>query len=158
MLLELGHGKLVNFRSDQVEHEFVNCAVTTAKRKVFDITYHNWGQGIGFANSFTDTVLDLIHDWGAGLEAPLYAEAIGHKFGGAAVVEHDIDVVFEGHRIGSHHVHLLSPRTAFKITAIPNNWTNYESHLKKLLRYTSLDTVLWANVALGKVAFHEVSR
>lgn len=81
MLLDLRHGKLINFGGEAVEHKFVNCHESTEHRRRFQVDRNNWQQ-THEATSFEEIVVELIKDWGTGLSRSLYEEACVHLFGG----------------------------------------------------------------------------
>ncbi len=72
LLLNLTRGKLVNFRPKSVESRFVNAPATLNRRRSFDV---DKSQYLGEAD-FLERVVGLLRDWGAGLELPLYQQAI----------------------------------------------------------------------------------
>ena len=61
------------------------------------------------------------------------------------IVSQNFSVVRNGVEIGTQHVHLLDPMTAFRLTAI-ENLKGAEIYLKRFLRHTSLRAVQWANL------------
>src|SRR5262247_4346346 len=44
MMADLSHGKLVNTRTEQVQHEFVNTTLRPSDRTSFTITDRGWGE------------------------------------------------------------------------------------------------------------------
>ncbi|MGB7345236.1 MAG: GxxExxY protein, partial [Pirellulaceae bacterium] len=82
LLLDVQRGKLVNFRSATVESQFVNCPVSRSERQSFILNASRW-QGSPVLLRY---VVEMLRDWGTGLELPLYVEAITHQLGGESLV------------------------------------------------------------------------
>lgn len=156
MLTDLPHGKLLNFRPDQLEHEFINCSVRTAERHRYCESRLESFADSASGRAFETHVFDLFADWGTGLDVHLYEEAIACQYGGLVAVEKEINVRRNGHRIGSHRVRLIDPTTAYKITAIREETKKYESHLTRLLMHTDLERILWVNATLDQVTLREI--
>ena len=79
-------GKMINFGGEVVEHEFVNCHETTEHRRSFRVNLSRWSLVTTDAQNFQTMVLDLLRDWGTGLDQGLYHEAITHFLGGSQFV------------------------------------------------------------------------
>ena len=158
MMTELRHGKLINFRPEQVEHEFVNTASTLAERRRFEIQNGCWERSHSSGEQFREILISCLQDWGTGLELPLYDDAVVHCFGGKAVVEREIEVVSNGHRVGIQSVRMLNPTTAFKLTSITRDLKGYESHMRRFMEFTQLKHVFWANITSRHVLFNLISR
>lgn len=158
MLTELRHGKLVNFRQEQLQHEFVNCAITTEQRRDYEVRDDGWNCDAPGCAEFQDYVVDLIHDWGTGLDVHLYEQAIVHRYGGREQVERAVDVLRDGRVIGQHLCRLIAPTNTFKITTLRKDLPAYESNLRRFLDHTNLERVFWANVQLGEVTFRDIRK
>jgi GxxExxY protein len=152
------HGKLMNFRPEQVDHEFINCTSTLAERQQFEVQTERWNRLQPGSDQFQDILTSCLQDWGAGLELQLYDDALVHFLGGKALVEKEIEVTSSGQRIGMHAVRMMNATTAFKLTSITRDLQGYESHLRRLMSYTQLEHVLWANMTSQQVIFVVVSR
>ena len=74
-LLDLSHGKLVNMRTTEVEHEFVNTTLTTAQRTRFNVNRDAWQANSSGAHALESIVIPLLQDLGTGLDVALYEEA-----------------------------------------------------------------------------------
>ena len=81
MLLDVRHGKLINFGGEKVEHQFVNCNESHEDRRKFGVHRHCWSNSHESA-CLEKTVVALVKDWGTGLSRSLYEEACIHFFGG----------------------------------------------------------------------------
>jgi GxxExxY protein len=150
-LMELDHGKLVNFGTEQVEHQFVNTTLRHEDRIRFVVADPNWNDKIPGAERFRETLIRLLRDLGTGLDLHLYEEALTHLLGGEAQVVANIEVRTPEHTLGHQKLRLASSRAAFFLTTRPEASAEYESHARRLLRHTDLEAILWANISLKTV-------
>ena len=58
-----------------------------------------------------------------------------------------------GTRLGSQKFHLLTPETAFRLTALPDGAGDYERQLRALLSLSPLRAIQSVNVARHRVEF-----
>jgi len=56
------------------EHEFVNCHETTEHRRSFQVNLSRWSFETADARNFQAMVVDLLRDWGTGLDPGLSRE------------------------------------------------------------------------------------
>jgi hypothetical protein len=158
LLLDLGHGKLVNLRNELVEHEFVNAPWRREDRLRFEVEDGGWITAEGCAVDLKELVVELIRDWGLGLQIPLYEEAVTHLLGGEAAVVRPVDVIVQNAMVGTQNCRLVTPETAFKITSLTTGTAQYEDHLRRLLAHTSLKTIQWINLGRKVVTFRTVAK
>jgi GxxExxY protein len=156
-LAELDHGKLVNLRKESVEHQFVNTTIRREDRLRFDIADSRWSDQPVGAPRFREVLTALLCDLGTGLDLQLYEEALVHLLGGEAQLLADVEVRTPTHALGHQKMRLVVPRVAFALTALPEASAEYESHARRLLRYTELDAILWANINLKMVTFSTIT-
>lgn len=154
----LRHGKLINFRREQVQHEFVNCTSTLAERRAFSVQTEHWNRTLPGCGQFQDVLTECLRDWGTRLELQLYEEALTHFFGGPAAVQQEIDISNAGQRLGCHSVRLINPVTAFKLTSFQRDLRAFESQMRRFLQFTRLEHILWANITLHQVLLVVVSK
>lgn len=147
-LLDLPRGKLINFRSVNVESQFVNAPLDSAQRCSFSIN------DIEFAGDdrFREMVVDLLVDWGTSLTLSLYHEALVSLLGGIEAVEVMLPINRNGVFLGTQRFHLASPQTAFKLTAMNRETSSYRSQLARLIQFSPLRAVHWINIA-----YHDVT-
>ena len=88
-LAALPNGKLVNFRPERVEHEFVNNSLSFDDRQHFEIADDDWEEIE--SESLEDRLIALLRDWGVGLELALYEEAAAH-LSGQSERETDVEI------------------------------------------------------------------
>lgn len=158
MLAGGSHGKLINFRPERVEHEFVNTTLTLADRTTFDVDDSGWDSSVGRASEIRRLVGEFLREWGTGLDLQLYVEALTHFLGGEDRVVQKIDIVSDGRCIGDQKVRLAGPDAAFKFTALHGSLDDFESHSLRFLRHTTLKHLLWFNVTLQTVTMKTLSR
>ncbi len=158
MLTGMNHGKLINFRSARVEHEFVNSHVSIQQRRSFRLQKDRWHPASSEAQRFEELLVAAIADWGTCLELDLYVEAMVHFFGGRSIVECDVGIVSAGSVIGTQKMRLLNSSTLFKITALQQSLESYESQLWRILQHCRLSQVLWANITLGEVSLVSLAK
>ncbi|RMF38984.1 MAG: GxxExxY protein [Planctomycetota bacterium] len=151
MLTGLHHGKLINFGSERVQDEFVNCRESTAHRRTFETDRSRWPAPDSTARQFEDAVIGLLRDWGTGLDRSLYLQALTHIFGGEETVCRQVQTTFEKIIIGLQRVNCVTVGVAFELTCLKRNVDKYEQQLRLFLNNTSLNRLLWANVVSGAV-------
>lgn len=59
-----GHGKLINFRPERVEHKFVNTTLTHADRITFEVDDSEWDASVEQALEIRRRVEAFLRDWG----------------------------------------------------------------------------------------------
>ena len=92
LLLDLAQSKLVNTRTGDVQHEFVNAALTTTERQQFKVEREHFDPTSPGASAFEGILIPLLQDLGTGLELSLYEEAVTHLLGGESIVEQTVDL------------------------------------------------------------------
>jgi GxxExxY protein len=152
------HGKLINFRPERVEHEFVNTTLTLADRVTFDVDDSAWDASVEQAPEIRHRVEAFLRDWGTGLDLPLYVDALTHFLGGEDRVVREIEVVSEGRCISHKKVSCAGANACFKITALSDKLESFESHALRFLQHTNLQHFLWINVTLRTVTMKTLSK
>jgi GxxExxY protein len=138
-------GKLVNFRPASVSHRTVNAIVPWDRQRyaVFDLEH--WRPHNRSDQGLPGILQELIGDWGVFLETGLYYDVLVHLFGGEEVVYREIPLTRNGLVLGTQRLPLLSPDTAFRLTALTKETPSMESHLRRLLHLTALNRLHWVN-------------
>lgn len=153
LLVDCGHGKLINFRHTSVDSRFVNAPMTLAQRRAFTVNDHNWlGNEIA-----KDWIIAMLRDWGTCLELPLYYQAVTHLLGGEETVIKPLLMKRGDIPLGHQRFHLLEPDAAFRITAFGRITKGYKGQLKRLLRLSPLKAIHWINISHQEVTFTSVS-
>ena len=156
-LVDLPHGKLVNFRAERVQHEFVNNTLTHRDRTSFAVEDAGWdplGQ-----RHLKPQMIDLLRDWGTGLDVDLYGQAAAH-FCGQSPDERTMTTIHVNDRIvGNQPVRMAQPGVALKCSALPpKRQSEYEPHLRRFLHHTDLDHIQWINITRQVVSFKTIKR
>lgn len=152
LLCDVSHGKLVNIRTEDVEHEFVNTHWQREDRLRFEVCLQRWKATVG-PRQLPEVLIPLLRDLGTGLEISLYEEAVLHFFGGVAEVDRRVDVAIGGRLIGEQTMRFIAPDIALKITAFEQRLEHFETHARRLLAHTKLRAVAWVNIGLREVTF-----
>jgi len=152
-MLDLPHGKLVNMRAEQVQHEFVNVTLRPFDRTAFSVNAEDW-QEIG-EHPIQDWFTAFARDIGAGLDNTLYEEALTHLLGGEEQVVREIGVISGEGRLGEQAFHLVAPDVAFIVTSL-NSPAPFESHTQRLLRHTTLRAIQWINLTRRELTFRTI--
>ena len=153
LLCDLAHGKLINVRTEDVQHEFVNTQWRADTRREFAVLSERWDSKIPGATALRDYLTSLLRDLGAGLELSLYEHAVVHHLGGAELVEAKVPVRINGRQVGEQPMRLLAPRVAFKITGLERSLGQFEAHARRLLAHVDLHAIVWVNVNMNEVIF-----
>ena len=156
LLAELPHGKLVNMRPDVIEHRFVNTSLRLADRRQFTVI-DDEVDAIPELRRIKDLFLELIRDWGTGLELSLYTEAMTELLGGEERVIQEIEILSGSRVTGTQKVHLALSDTLFKITSSDEQSRHrFAEHARRFLKHTRLQRLLWINVTLHEILFRAV--
>lgn len=158
LLTESHHGKLINFRPERVEHEFVNTTLTQADRTTFEVDDSAWDASLEQASEIRRHVEEFLRDWGTGLDLQLYVDALTHFLGGEDRVVQEIDVVSVGRWISHQKVRLVGTDAIFKFSALSGTFENFEWHALRFLRHTDLKHLLWINVTLRTVTMKTLTK
>jgi iron complex transport system substrate-binding protein len=157
-LTGMQHGRLVNLRTDRVEHEFISTKLTAARRRVFSIVEDEW-RGVNTESAWLKSkLLELLQDWGAFLEVSLYREAITWFLGGPSVVCRPVPVLSDTKSIGNQTVHLLTDDTAFAFTAVTTSRDTMRDHQLLFLCHTRLKCIQWVNFNRHRIEFTTLTK
>lgn len=151
LLADAARGKLVNFRPPSVESRFVNAPLDIAERHRFTIRCDR-------PHPFFSLIIDLVTDWGTGLETALYVRALTHHLGGESEAIRNLPMTRDAVQLGNQRFHLAAPDTAFVVTSLPVMDHNHRSHLHRMLQASPLSRLLWANIALHDLTFTTIDR
>lgn len=157
LLCGLSHGKLVNMGGERVEHEFVNTSLTLAERTSFAVADTDWKDPVSGGRSFRDWMVEFLRQIGTGLDMHLYEGAALHFFGGDDVPRQEIEVSLRGRCLGKREELLVEPGWGLRTTTIGRGAVaQFEDHLRRYVRHTSLDGIHWVNITRESVAFRSV--
>lgn len=153
LLLDLAHEKLVNLRPESVTHEFVNATLRPDDRRKFTIVADGWNRSLPGADLVLETAVDLLRDWGTGLEIEMYESALTAFLGGQERVLREVAVHSDGHNLGTQMMRLAGDGVAFRLTAFDKDNPHFEDHARRLLGHVDLRALLWVNIGLKRVTF-----
>ena len=153
LLAELKHGRLVNLRTERVQHEFVSTTLTPEERRRLRWDEGGWIEMNAESRLLKARTMELLEDWGAFLDVNLYREALVHFLGGPGVVFRAVEV-FSGPRgLGTQNLNLLNEDTGFALTTKPTDTRAMRDHLTRLLQHTRLKAIQWINLNRHLVEF-----
>jgi GxxExxY protein len=158
LLCDVAHGKVINVRSKDVQHEFVNTRWRYADRIKFGVQTSSWNVAVPGVVKLHDLLVALLRDVGAGLATALYEEALTHFFGGPERVESEVAVGMDGRLIGQQRMRLIAPGVAFKITGLNGPLEPFEEHARRLLAHVDLQAIAWVNITMKEATFATVER
>jgi hypothetical protein len=157
-LLGMQRGKLLNFRPPKVQGKLIATSLTQEERRHFSEDTERWSELTPACATLRRTILDLMQDWGAFLEASLYQEALIHFFGGASNIERRVTLHRDGLDLGGQRMLLHAPGLAFRITAFTESQSHIEHHLRRLLALTELEAIQWINLNHSRIEFATIKR
>ncbi|MGV3660575.1 MAG: GxxExxY protein [Prosthecobacter sp.] len=146
LLFDLPHGKIVNMRTEKVQHEFVNCLQRLRDLRDPAMHANEWQETAPGASLFRDVLMSLIHDWGVGLEMSLFEEAMQHFFNKEIPQGAQVPVFGVSGHLADQTMRLVNPNVAFKLTSLTGNKEAFICHARKLVKHTPLEAILWANI------------
>jgi GxxExxY protein len=146
LLAGLKHGRLVNFRTERLQHEFVSTTLTLEDRRRIKVVDDGWVRMNPASQDLKVRTIELLKDWGAFLDANLYREALVHFLGGPSSACKSVEVFSGGTPIGAQKLNMLGSNTAFALTMKQRQATYMRDHLERLLRHTSLQAIQWINL------------
>jgi GxxExxY protein len=157
-LTGMRHGRLVNLRPERVQHEFLSTRLTAERRHEFTIDDSDWKCLNPESSVLKDTLVDLLKDWGAFLEAGLYKEAVTHFLGGTEKVVRFVPIVSAGRTIGEQKLHLLNADTAFSFTSVVAKPNSMMEHQRRFLEHTPLRFIQWVNFRRHRIEFRTLRK
>jgi len=153
MLLDIRHIKLLNFRPPRVEGRLKYNALTSAQRQQFRIDTSRWQPLSDSCRALNEMMFELLRDWGTHLLVLLYEEALSALCARNCEVQSRIELRRDGHTLGTHTIKQHHPDGFFVVTAITNELSAHESHLRRLLKLTGLKGLQWINLHHDKISF-----
>jgi GxxExxY protein len=158
LMAGLRHGRLVNFRRQRVQHEFISTTLTAEERRRLAVREQEWHEPDADSRRLRIKTLEILSDWGAFLDVNLYREALVYFLGGPALV-HQMVEVFSGSRcIGVQPMNLLNQSSAFAVTSKTKDVGAMRDHLERLLHHTRLGCIQWINLNHHFVEFTTLSK
>ncbi len=156
LLTGLDHGKLINFRNSQVEHEFVNSCASSIDRMTFSVDASGWHATKGFGQAEMSLVTEIVKDWGTGLARSLYDAACVYFLCGNKDSHSQMNVYVDDSVVAKQAVVLCSESVVLKITALGHGTKVYQTDLKQLIKRTDINEVQWINIARNQIVFRTI--
>jgi GxxExxY protein len=153
LLAGLKHGRLINLRTERVQHEFVSTTLTAEERRRFEVIEHDWSEADERSRLLKITMIDLLKDWGTFLEVGLYREALIHFMGGPSTVTQPVQIFSGSRSLGTQKLNLINDDIAFAVTAKPASAGAFRDHLNRLLHHTNLRAIQWINLNRHNIEF-----
>jgi GxxExxY protein len=153
LLTGLKHGRLVNLRTERVQHEFVSTTLTPEERRRLRVADSCWVETNAESRQLKARTMELLTDWGAFLDVNLYREALVHFLGGPSVVCRAVEVFSGSRQVGTQNLNLLNEDTGFALTTKPTDTGAMRDHLTRLLHHTRLKAIQWINLNRHAVEF-----
>jgi GxxExxY protein len=158
LLLGLGRGKLLNFRPAKVEGQIRATSLSQEDRRKFTLIGDTWRELSPACGLLRQKLVDLLSDWGAFLDFALYQEALTHLLGGAGAVEQRVPLSRNDAELGTQRFTLHAPGIAFRITAVTDDQSGIENHLRRLLALTKLRAIQWINLNHARIELKTLMR
>jgi len=159
LLSELSHGKLLNFHTKSVGHEFVNTHLKHSDRVAFRVFENNWLEPSPDDRPLLQWLVAFLRDVGTGLDVNLYEAAVTHRFGGDEAVLREVDIVAGACKLGNQKVRLIAPACAFKVTTLETSGLpRFEDHTRRFLVHTNLIRFHWINITRELITFTTIER
>jgi GxxExxY protein len=158
LLAGLKHGRLVNLRTERVQHEFVSTTLTPEERRRFSVEEDDWVELNAESRQLKARMIELLEDWGAFLYVNLYREALVHFLGGSDSVCKAVEVFSGSRRVGAQDLNLLGEETGFALTTKQEGAGAMRDHLGRLLDHTPLKAIQWINLNRHRAEFTTLSK
>ena len=157
-LLNLQHGKLINFRPASVESRFVSTQLTKEKRLAFSMDKTKWDHESEESEVLSDALAGLLGEWGVFLDSNLYREALLHLTAEKSLGLQEVEIVRSGRAIGIQKMCLLTPDAAWHLSAHHEHLDSYEIHMRRLLNHTNLRAIHWINLNRHQVIMKSLKK
>lgn len=153
LLTNTRHGKIMNLRAPSVQSRFVSTTMTWQDRMKYRLHFTAWADDDLAADDLRNRLLEIVGDWGVCLDLNAYREAllhhtIGPESGLLPVAIHSSDRI-----VGFQKMCLLTPDTAWHLTAVKSNCAAYENHVLRQLGHTHLKRLHWINLNRNGIHF-----
>jgi GxxExxY protein len=158
LLAGLKHGRLVNLRTDRVQHEFISTTLTAEERRRFEVVDCEWLERGEQSRLLKIKMTELLADWGAFLDVGLYRESLIHFMGGPGVVCQQVQVFSGSRSLGAQELNVIGEDTAFALTTKQADAGAYRHHLARLLHHTKLKAIQWINLNRHVVEFTTLAK
>ncbi len=142
-LCGLNHGALFNFRSEQLQHEFISTKLTLDARRQFHLRADGFTPLSPACESIPDWLRRIFAEWGTHLDPALYRDALLHFLGGATDLT---SIHSDGSMLGHQSMPIFSKGLALSVTASVRQPELVAEHQRRLLKHTALRGIQWINL------------
>ncbi|QEF96285.1 hypothetical protein Mal15_03120 [Stieleria maiorica] len=153
MIMNVRHGKLLNFRPPRVQGRLRYNRVPTADRFRIQINDDRWAPVSAGCERLHDLMCRITDELGMFLDRRLYRDALVHFHGGDFVCARRLPLVCDDVKLGSHRFLLHHGRCAFIVTALTRSHSEYEPHLKRLIEHSDVEAIQWINLNRSELQF-----
>ncbi len=157
MLLNIHHGKLLNFRNAKVEGKLIVNAVMTEQRHEVEFDEVDWMALDKNCDALMSQMKALLDDWGSFLELRLYEAALVAFFGGEERAHRRCPLILDGLELGTHLFRFHSENASFMVTGYRHP-DEQRTHIQRLLSACDLRYFQWINLHHGKIKFITIRR
>ena len=158
LLMDLNHGKLVNFRPSSVQSRFVSTRLRRSDRTSFQLVDCGWQGDDNPSLRLREILSALFSDWGTFLDVNLYREALLHFIDGPESRATSVDIEVNGRIVGTQQMCILCEGTAWHISSVRQARDAYGKHLGRLFRHTRLNRMHWINLDQRTVTFQTLKK
>ncbi len=134
-LTDIRHGKIINFRTPFVEHEFVSTTLSQTDRRAVSVCDNNWDRTSEPASRLKTLIMDLLSDWGAFLNTEFYKEAVCFLLSNGDNIVEPVEIKSGTTVLGRQNTPLLSATESFYISSIRDDLSAFQTHLQRFLRH-----------------------
>jgi GxxExxY protein len=153
-LLDLAHGKLINFRARSLEGRFASTTLTHIDRKHYTLVKENWLK-TKLSDEIESLLQELFSDWGSCLSIALYEEALIHLIDTASYQR--LRVSIDHAEMGSIKFATAGGSVGITFSAFSSKDKDAFKHLQRILKTTTLRQIFWININKNKITLETIS-
>ena len=153
MMLDVGHAKLLNFRTQKVQGRLRFNTLSQADRHRLAWEDDAWRPLSDRCDELRQHARNIINDCGAYLDCRLYDEALRHFMGGDPACVRRVPVVRDGNELGTHPMSFHADGLFFVVSALTTEIPQFEGHLRRLMRFTASCGAQWVNLNHNRIQF-----
>ena len=103
-----------------------------------------------------DLIIELVRDWGTGLDASLYTQAITDCLGGEDNVIRQVPMQIDTVPLGNQRFYLADEASAFRITTFQKPNQQSLTEFRRMIAPSPLKAFHWINIARHEIVFSTV--
>ncbi len=152
MLLDVNHGKLINFREERVKGRLRFNAVPPEDRYRVEFDESAWQPQSAECEEMAQLTKDFVAEWGAYLDFRLYEQAIVFHFGGEDRVVQKVRMRRSGVDIGNGKFTVLNDGVCFHVSGYSHR-ERQRTHLARRLKHSPFRVMHWINFHHRNITF-----